>query len=57
MTRHPSGCIRLHFDGPPSPPLNVNVIIECPQSDKGYFHDVDIQYLENLHNLHNDLRF
>ena len=57
MTRSPSGCIRLHFDGPPSPPLNVNVIIECPKSDKGYFHDVDIQYLENLHNLLNDLSF
>ena len=27
------------------------------ESDEGYFVEVDIQYLENLHNLHNDLFF
>ena len=27
------------------------------ESDKGYFLEVDVQYLENLHNLHNDLPF
>ena len=26
-------------------------------SDEGYFFEVDLQYLENLHNLHNDLLF
>ena len=26
-------------------------------SDEGYFLEVDLQYLENLHNLHNDLLF
>ena len=26
-------------------------------SDTGYFLEVDIQYPENLHNLHNDLPF
>ena len=25
------------------------------ESDKGYFLEVDVQYLENLHDLHNDL--
>ena len=27
------------------------------KSDEGYFLEVDIQYPENLHNLHNDLPF
>ena len=27
------------------------------QSDKGYFLEVDVQYLEILHELHNDLLF
>ena len=27
------------------------------ESDEGYFLEVDIPYLENLHNLHNDLPF
>ena len=27
------------------------------ESDKGYFLEVDIQYLENKHNLHNKLLF
>ena len=27
------------------------------QSDEGYFHKVDINYLEKLHELHNDLPF
>ena len=27
------------------------------ESDEGYFLEVDIQYLENLHNLHNDSPF
>ena len=27
------------------------------ESDKGYFLEVDVQYPENLHNLHNDLSF
>ena len=27
------------------------------ESDKEYFLEVDIQYLEKLHELHNDLRF
>ena len=27
------------------------------ESDKKYFLEVDIQYPENLHNLHNDLPF
>ena len=27
------------------------------ESDKGYFREVDVQYPENLHNLHNDLPF
>ena len=26
-------------------------------SDDGYFLEVDVQYPENLHNLHNDLPF
>ena len=26
-------------------------------SDEGYFLEVDIQYPENVHNLHNDLTF
>ena len=25
--------------------------------DEGYFLEVDVQYLENLHNLHNDMPF
>ena len=27
------------------------------ENDEGYFFDVDIQYSENLHSLHNDLPF
>ena len=27
------------------------------ESDEGYFLEVDVQYLENLHNNHNDLPF
>ena len=27
------------------------------ESDKKYFLEIDIQYPENLHNLHNDLPF
>ena len=27
------------------------------ESDKGYFLEVDVQYLEKLHELHNDLPF
>ena len=27
------------------------------ESDEGYFLEVDVQYLENLHSLHNDLPF
>ena len=27
------------------------------ESDEGYFLEVDVQYPENLHNLHNDLKF
>ena len=27
------------------------------KSDKGYFLEVDVQYLENLHELHDDLPF
>ena len=27
------------------------------ESDEGYFPEVDIQYLKNLHELHNDLPF
>ena len=27
------------------------------ESDKGYFLEVDVQYLENIHNLHNDVPF
>ena len=27
------------------------------ESDEGYFFDVDVQYLEKLHNLPNDLPF
>ena len=27
------------------------------KSDKGYFLEVDVQYPENLHNLHHDLSF
>ena len=27
------------------------------ESDEGYFLDVDVQYLEKLHELHNDLPF
>ena len=27
------------------------------ERDEGYFLDVDVQYPENLHNLHNDLPF
>ena len=27
------------------------------ENDEGYFVEVDVQYLENLHNLHNDLPF
>ena len=27
------------------------------ESDKGYFHEVDVQYPEKLHDLHNELPF
>ena len=27
------------------------------ESNKGYFREVDVQYHENLHELHNDLQF
>ena len=27
------------------------------QSDEGYFLEADVQYLKNVHNLHNDLPF
>ena len=27
------------------------------ESDKGYFLEVDVQYIENLHKLHNDIHF
>ena len=27
------------------------------ESDEGYFFEVDVQYLEKLHELHNDLPF
>ena len=27
------------------------------ESDEGYFFEVDVQYLENLHAFHNDLPF
>ena len=27
------------------------------ESDKGYFLEVDVQYIEKLHELHNDLPF
>ena len=27
------------------------------ESDKGYFFEVDVQYIEKLHELHNDLPF
>ena len=27
------------------------------ESNEGYFFEVDVQYPENLHNLHNDLPF
>ena len=27
------------------------------ESDEGYFHEVDVQYPEKLHELHNDLPF
>ena len=27
------------------------------ESDKGYFPESDVQYIENLHELHNDLPF
>ena len=27
------------------------------ESDKGYFLESDVQYIENLHELHNDLPF
>ena len=27
------------------------------ESDEGYFFEIDIKYLENFHNLHNDLPF
>ena len=27
------------------------------ENDEGYFQEVDVQYLENLHELHDDLRF
>ena len=27
------------------------------ESDKGYFFEVDVQYLQKLNNLHNDLTF
>ena len=27
------------------------------ESDEGYFHAVDVQYLEKLHDLHNNLPF
>ena len=26
-------------------------------NDKGYFREVDVQYFEKLHKVHNDLRF
>ena len=29
----------------------------CKESDEGYFIEVDVQYSEQLHELHNDLPF
>ena len=29
----------------------------CEERDKGYFLEVNIQFLENLHNFHNNLPF
>ena len=33
------------------------ISIWCKDSDKGYFLEADVQYLETLHELHNDLLF
>ena len=38
--------------------FNEYFIRNCnEESDKGYFLEVDVQYLEKLHELHNDLPF
>ena len=38
--------------------FNEDFIKNCnEESDEGYFVEVDVQYLEKLHELHNDLLF
>ena len=39
--------------------FNINLFIKNynNESDKGYFLEVNVQYLEKLHELHNDLPF
>ena len=39
--------------------FNINLFIKNynKESDKGYFLEVNVQYLEKLHELHNDLPF
>ena len=37
--------------------FNEDFIMKNEESDEGYFLEVDVQYLENLHELHNDLPF
>ena len=41
-----------------SPQFNEDFIKSCNEdSDEGHFLEVDLQYPENLHSLHNDLPF
>ena len=41
-----------------SPQFNEDFIKSCNEdSDEGHFLEVDLQYPENLHSLHNDLSF
>ena len=38
--------------------FNEDFMKNCnEESDKGYFFEVDVQYLQKLNNLHNDLTF
>ena len=47
-----------NFDWIDTSQFNEDFIKDCnEESDEGYFLQVDVQYLEKLHDLHNDLPF